>query len=90
MNPSPGVGVAVEKSLITLKHYPRTFNALRNACNQKTSRDPVMTLDTAAMGKAVQTLIEKGLVERQQAPNPSLPPNTLPRFSLPPDRMAQL
>ncbi|HAH30831.1 MAG TPA: DUF480 domain-containing protein [Elusimicrobia bacterium] len=67
------LGSLVEKSLTTREQYPLTFNALLNACNQKTSRDPVMTLDTEALGKAVKTLIEKGLVERQQAPGERVP-----------------
>ena len=62
------LGSLVEKSLTTREQYPLTFNALRNACNQKTSRDPVMTLDADALGKALTTLIEKGLVERLQVP----------------------
>lgn len=67
------LGSLVEKSLTTREQYPLTFNALLNACNQKTSRDPVMELDTDAMGKAVQTLIDKGLVERVQAPGDRVP-----------------
>ena len=67
------LGALVEKSLTTPDQYPLTFNALLNACNQKTSREPVMTLDTEAMGKAVQTLIEKRLLERQQTPGERVP-----------------
>ncbi|MDO8805046.1 MAG: YceH family protein [Elusimicrobiota bacterium] len=67
------LGSLVEKSLTTREQYPLTFNALLNACNQLTSREPVMSLDTGAMGKAVQTLIEKGLVERLQAPGDRVP-----------------
>lgn len=67
------LGSLVEKSLTTREQYPLTFNALLNACNQKTSREPVMNLDTDAMGKAVQSLIEKGLIERLQAPGDRVP-----------------
>ncbi len=67
------LGSLVEKSLTTREQYPLTFNALLNACNQKTSREPVMNLDTDSMGRAVQTLIEKGLVERLQAPGDRVP-----------------
>lgn len=67
------LGSLVEKSLTTREQYPLTFNALLNACNQKTSRDPVMDLDTDAMGRAVQTLIDKGLVERVQSPGDRVP-----------------
>jgi hypothetical protein len=67
------LGSLVEKSLTIREQYPLTFNALLNACNQKTSREPVMTLDVDAMGKAVQSLIEKGFVERVQAPGDRVP-----------------
>ncbi len=67
------LGSLVEKSLTTREQYPLTFNALLNACNQKTSREPVMGLDTDSMGRAVQTLIEKDLVERLQAPGDRVP-----------------
>ncbi|MCX5786167.1 MAG: YceH family protein [Elusimicrobia bacterium] len=67
------LGSLVEKSLTTREQYPLTFNALLNACNQKTSREPVMALDTDTLGKAVKTLIEKGLVERLQAPGDRVP-----------------
>ncbi len=75
LNPAEArvLGSLVEKSLTTREQYPLTFNALLNACNQKTSRDPVMSLDTDAMGRAVQTLVEKGLVARVQAPGDRVP-----------------
>jgi len=67
------LGSLVEKSLTTREQYPLSFNALLNACNQKTSRDPVMSLNTETMGAAVKTLIEKGFVERLQAPGERVP-----------------
>lgn len=67
------LGSLVEKSLTTREQYPLTFNSLLNACNQKSSREPVMNLDTETMGRAVQKLVEKGLVERLQAPGERVP-----------------
>lgn len=67
------LGALVEKSLTTREQYPLTFNSLLNACNQKSSRDPVMALDTDSMGRAVQSLIGNGLVERLQAPGERVP-----------------
>ena len=67
------LGSLVEKSLTTREQYPLTFNYLLAACNQKSSRDPIMTLDQDSLGRAVQGLIEKGLVERQQAPGERVP-----------------
>ncbi|MFH2204638.1 MAG: YceH family protein [Elusimicrobiota bacterium] len=59
------LGALVEKSITTPEQYPLSFNALLNACNQKTSRDPVMNLDIDALGRSVATLIEKDLAERR-------------------------
>lgn len=58
------LGSLVEKALTTPEQYPLSFNALQNACNQKSSREPVMELDPDALGKGVQSLVDKGLVER--------------------------
>ncbi|MDH3860411.1 MAG: YceH family protein, partial [Gammaproteobacteria bacterium] len=38
------IGCLIEKSIVTPDQYPMTLNALTNACNQKSSRDPVMSL----------------------------------------------
>ena len=38
------IGCLIEKSIVTPDQYPLTLNALTNACNQKSSRDPVMNL----------------------------------------------
>lgn len=67
------LGSLAEKSLTTREQYPLTFNALLNACNQKTSREPVMNLDAEGLGKAVASLIEKKLVERVQSPGDRVP-----------------
>ena len=67
------LGSLVEKSLTTREQYPLTFNSLLNACNQKTSREPVMSLDAEALGKAVRTLAEKGLLERLEVPGSRAP-----------------
>lgn len=58
------LGSLVEKSLTTPELYPLTYNSLLAACNQKTSREPVMSLDEEALGRAVHSLTDKGLVER--------------------------
>jgi len=67
------LGSLVEKSLTTREQYPLTFNSLLLACNQKSSRDPVMTLDVDSLGRAVQSLVEKGLLQRQQIPGERVP-----------------
>ena len=51
------LGCLIEKGLATPDYYPLTLNALVNACNQSTSRDPVMSLDEAAVMSALPVLI---------------------------------
>ena len=55
------LGSLVEKELTTPEYYPLSLNALVNACNQKSNRDPVMSLDEEAVREAVRTLDKKGL-----------------------------
>jgi uncharacterized protein YceH (UPF0502 family) len=55
------LGSLVEKELTTPEYYPLSLNALVNACNQKSNRDPVMNLDEEAVREAVHTLDKKGL-----------------------------
>ena len=51
------IGCLMEKSVITPDQYPLSLNALVNACNQKSSRDPVLTLDAGAVQHAVNDLV---------------------------------
>ena len=51
------IGCLMEKSILTPDQYPLSLNALTNACNQKSSRDPVMTLDAGAVQHAVNDLV---------------------------------
>lgn len=67
------LGSLAEKALTVREQYPLTFNSLLAACNQKTSREPVMNMDLDALGRAVQSLIDKGLAERVQAPGDRVP-----------------
>ena len=55
------LGSLVEKELTTPEYYPLSLNALVNACNQKSNRDPVMSLDEEAVREAMRTLDKKGL-----------------------------
>ncbi|MGH8041652.1 MAG: YceH family protein [Rudaea sp.] len=56
------LGCLIEKAATTPDAYPLTLNSLHLACNQKTSRDPVMNVDVGAVGHALHTLEEKKLV----------------------------
>jgi len=62
------LGSLVEKSYTTPDQYPLSLNALTNACNQKSSRDPVMHLEEASIARALATLQEKNLVGRRSEP----------------------
>ena len=42
------IGCLMEKSVITPDQYPLSLNALVNACNQKSSREPVLSLEPGA------------------------------------------
>jgi uncharacterized protein YceH (UPF0502 family) len=55
------LGSLIEKDITTPDYYPLSLNALVNACNQKNNRDPVMTLDEAAVRDALSSLQEKRL-----------------------------
>jgi uncharacterized protein len=53
------LGALIEKDITTPDYYPLSLNALLNACNQKNNRDPLMTLDEAAVRGALATLQER-------------------------------
>jgi len=55
------LGALIEKDITTPDYYPLSLNALVNACNQKSNRDPVMSLDENAVRDALYSLNEKGL-----------------------------
>lgn len=59
------LGCLVEKESTTPDAYPLTLNALATACNQKTSREPVMKLEPGQVGQALRELERKGLVRHQ-------------------------
>ena len=52
----------MEKQRTTPDQYPLTLNALTTACNQKSSRHPVMSLDQATVGHTVNVLRDRGLI----------------------------
>ncbi len=56
------LGSLVEKGLTTPEYYPLSLNALKNACNQKSSREPVVDYDEAAVARALDGLRDKHLV----------------------------
>lgn len=61
------LGSLVEKEITTPEYYPLSLNALINACNQKSNREPVMTLDEAAVRQALHSLDGQSLVRSVSA-----------------------
>jgi uncharacterized protein len=55
------LGALIEKDITTPEYYPLSLNALVNACNQKSNRDPVMQLDESAVRDALSGLQEHRL-----------------------------
>jgi len=56
------LGALMEKARATPEYYPLTLNALVAACNQKTSRKPVVNYDENTVITTLDTLRKKGLV----------------------------
>jgi len=60
------VGCLMEKSVFTPDQYPLTLNALIKACNQKSGRDPVMSLDQGVVQRTARDLGAKHLVTAKE------------------------
>ena len=56
------IGCLIEKSLTTPDQYPLSLNALTNACNQKSNREPVLNLSENTVLDEVNRLVEEGVV----------------------------
>jgi len=55
------LGSLIEKEITTPDYYPLSLNAILNAANQKSNRDPAMDLDEDAVRRALQSLSQEGL-----------------------------
>src|ERR1700733_10385964 len=56
------IGCLIEKAITTPDQYPLSLNALVNACNQKSNRDPVLELSEADVKHTVDALSRKHFV----------------------------
>jgi len=56
------IGALIEKAVTTPEQYPLSLNALINACNQKSNREPVMDLDRATVQDTLDSLVKQYLV----------------------------
>lgn len=61
------LGCLMEKAMATPEYYPLSLNALTNACNQKSNRDPVVTYEETTVETAINDLDAKGLINRSTA-----------------------
>ena len=55
------LGSLIEKESTTPDNYPLTLNALTAACNQTSNREPVMSLDEAAVARSLEDLAKRSL-----------------------------
>jgi uncharacterized protein YceH (UPF0502 family) len=62
LNETRVIGCLMEKSVTTPDQYPLTLNALSNACNQKSSRNPVLSLEPGIVQRTARQLEEKHLL----------------------------
>ncbi|KJS28414.1 MAG: hypothetical protein VR64_24725 [Desulfatitalea sp. BRH_c12] len=58
------IGSLIEKQLSTPEYYPLSLNALTNACNQKSNREPVVAYDEATVETILEGLIAKKRVNK--------------------------
>lgn len=56
------LGALIEKQALTPDSYPLTLNALQTACNQLTSREPVMQLDESELSRTLDELLQDKLI----------------------------
>ena len=61
------IGSLIEKEITTPDQYPLSLNALTNACNQKTNREPVLELTESAVQQTVDALMKKYMVSDKSA-----------------------
>lgn len=61
LNETRVIGCLIEKEIATPEQYPLSLNALVNACNQKSNRDPVLKLDEVTVQQTVDLLHRKHL-----------------------------
>lgn len=61
------LGCLMEKEMATPEYYPLSLNALLNACNQKSNREPVVAYDEETVLRALQALREKRFILQSDA-----------------------
>ena len=88
------LGSMIEKELATPAYYPLTLNAVVAACNQKSNRDPGMTLDETTVVRALDTLrYDRHLASQVSSSGSRVPKyrhELLARYNFTPDQVAVL
>jgi uncharacterized protein YceH (UPF0502 family) len=91
------LGCLVEKEATTPEGYPLSLNALTNACNQKSNRDPVMELEERTVQAALDGLIKKTLVAARSGAGSRVPKyvhrlrdRLRPDYDFPPPELAPM
>ncbi len=67
------LGSLLEKEIATPEYYPLSLNALVNACNQKSNREPVVSYDEDTVERALEGLRAKGLAVRMTGGDSRVP-----------------
>jgi len=62
LNETRVIGCLIEKEITTPEQYPLSLNALTNACNQKSNREPVLQLDESTVQQTLDGLVKNHLV----------------------------
>lgn len=87
------LGCLIEKEVTTPEYYPLTLNALTNACNQKSNRDPIINLDETDVVRGLDSLRFKGLALQASSDSGRVPKyrhNLAQKLYLEPDELAIL
>lgn len=67
------LGCLIEKEMTTPEYYPLSLNALTNACNQKSNRNPVVSYDEQTVVQGVDSLRSKGLARETHSSSSRVP-----------------
>ena len=65
LNQTRVIGCLIEKEITTPDQYPLSLNALTNACNQKSNRDPVLALGESEVQEVLDELAKKRLIKEE-------------------------
>lgn len=87
------LGSLIEKEMTTPEYYPLSLNALTNACNQKSNRDPVLALDETEVVRALDSLRHQGLAMQAASDGGRVPKyqhNLAQKLYLEPEELAIL